>query len=244
MRVTAHTHYHRTCRRTRQLQADSWYTTGLFYYGVPCKTLSWIQSFLADRTQQVTLKGQASSISGEPQGKVLGSLLFLVYINDLLSRVKATACSFADDCFLYRIINLPEDAQALQDDLDALQHWEKDWLMLFNPDKCEVIRITKMRKHIDTNYTIHGKELGNTKNVKYLGVLINDTLSWNTHVDTDTKKTNNTTVFLQKLVQLSSIYQGHLLQDIRQAPNGICSNCLGPAHGHPQGTAVTRGHQS
>ena len=35
-----------------------------------------------------------------------------------------------------------------------------------------------------------------SKNAKYLGVLISDTLSWNTHVDTVTKKTNNTTGFL------------------------------------------------
>ena len=174
----------------------------LHHYGVRGKTLSWIQSFLAGRTQQVTLEGQASSTSpvtsGVPQGTVLGPLLFLVYINDLPSRVKATPRLFADDCFLYRIINSQEAAQSLQDDLDALQQWEKDWLMSFNPDKCEVIRITKKRKPIDANYTIHGKELGHTKNAKYLGVLISDNLSWNAHVDTVTKKANNTTAFLRR----------------------------------------------
>ena len=95
-------------------------------------------------------------------------------------------------------LEYPLGAQALQDDLDALQQWEKDSLMSFNPDKCEVIRITKNRKPIDANYTIHGKELGHTKNAKYLGVLISDTLSWNAHVDIDTKKANNTTAFLRK----------------------------------------------
>ena len=72
--------------------------------------------------------------------------------------------------------------------------------MSFNTDKCEVIRITKRRKPIDANYTIHGKELVHTKNAKYmyLGVLISDTLSWNAHVDTVTKKANNTTAFLRR----------------------------------------------
>ena len=72
--------------------------------------------------------------------------------------------------------------------------------MSFNPDKCEarVIRITKKRKHIDANYTIHDKELGHTKNAKYLGVLISDTLSWNAHVDIVTKKANNITALLRR----------------------------------------------
>ena len=145
------------------------------------KTLSWIESFLAGRTQQVTLEGQASSsspvASGMNQGTVLGHLLILAYINELPCRVKATPPLFADDCFLYNIINSQEDTHALQDDLDGLQQWEQDWLMSFNPDKWEVIRIIKKRKPIDASYTIHGKELGHTKNAKYLGDLISDNLS-------------------------------------------------------------------
>ena len=114
----------------------------LHHYGIRGRTLSWIESFLANRTQRVAVEGVMSDsapvTSGVPQGTVLGPLLFLVYINDLPAQVKSEARLFADDCLLYRKICSPDDRAALQRDLDSLQRWERDWLMAFNPDKCEV----------------------------------------------------------------------------------------------------------
>ena len=38
------------------------------------------------------------------------------------------------------------DTKILQDDLDSLQTWHQDWLMKFNPSKCEAITFTKKTK--------------------------------------------------------------------------------------------------
>jgi len=62
----------------------------------------WINNFLTNRTQQVTVEGQLSSqskvISGVPQGTVLGPLLFLILISDIDKDITAsTVSSFADD---------------------------------------------------------------------------------------------------------------------------------------------------
>ena len=94
----------------------------LHHYGIRHNNLSWIESFLTDRFQQVILDGKSSSAAtvtfSVPQGTVLGPLPFLVYINDLPSKDSSSVRLFADDCLLYRVIQGNKDAGLLQEDLD------------------------------------------------------------------------------------------------------------------------------
>ena len=71
--------------------------------------------------------------------------------------------------------------------------------MLFNPDKCEHIRITNKRNSIQTSYNIHNHSitLKQTTQNKYLGVTVDNKLSLNSHVDQVTKRANLTTAFLR-----------------------------------------------
>ena len=71
-------------------------------------------------------------------------------------------------------------------------------MMHFNPSKCEVIRFTRKQTPILASYNIHGHELGVAQNGKYLGVVLNEKLSWNSHVDATTKKANNSLSFLRR----------------------------------------------
>ena len=128
----------------------------------------------------------------------LRTLLFLIYINDLPLKVSSTTRLFADNSLLYRRIKSTEDALVLQKDLDKLQEWERDWQMSFNASQCGVIRVTWKRNPIKTTYTIHGHDLTVNKTSKYLGVTIADNLTWNAHVDTTSKKANNSLAFLRR----------------------------------------------
>ena len=73
--------------------------------------------------------------SGVPQGAVLGSLLFLIYINDLERNIISNIKFFADDTMLFSIVKVPEVSAAnLNHDLNLICQWAHQWKMAFNPD--------------------------------------------------------------------------------------------------------------
>ena len=92
--------------------------------------------------------------SGLPQGSVLGSILLLIYINELPEELTSKVRLFADDTAVYLTAGGTDDSNVLQQDLDKLMVWESRWDMEFNPSKGKVVRVTTSRKsvHFHTNY--------------------------------------------------------------------------------------------
>ena len=64
-------------------------------------------------------------IKWNPQGSVLGPLLFLLYINDLPSVVQSYIKIFADDTKLFSAIKDEYDSEVLQNDLYLLNEWSR-----------------------------------------------------------------------------------------------------------------------
>ena len=90
---------------------------------------------------------RSSQADGVPQGTVLGPLIFLAFISDLPEAVNHSDSSlFADDCLLYRLVRSDSDAKRLQEDLEALEKWEKMWQMKFHLENCQVIRINANKR--------------------------------------------------------------------------------------------------
>ena len=168
----------------------------LEYYGINNKTLGWIEAFLRNRTQSVSIYGTKSDpvevTSGVPQGSVLGPMLFLLYINDISSNITSQMRLFADDSILYREINSPDDHRILQEDLDKLIIWAKTWQMSFNVSKCHLLSITRKRSPSTYNYHMDGEIVAKVPSSPYLGLTIDDQFRWNEHCDKTVSKANQT----------------------------------------------------
>ena len=103
----------------------------------------WINNYLADRTQAV-VNGSESLVtpvlSGVSQGSVLGPLLFLIYIDDLLSIIHGLFSKinlFADEILLYHVISALDDYETLQSAVSLIKEWSVSNIFNFNAGKCK-----------------------------------------------------------------------------------------------------------
>ena len=105
--------------------------------------INWIEQWLTDRRQRIVVDGEASSwksvLSGVPQGSVLGTMLFLVYIDDLEEGITGNILKFADETKLFRKTKEIGDKKKLQYDIDKLARWSEKWQMSFNFGKCKCL---------------------------------------------------------------------------------------------------------
>ena len=134
-----------------------WHEVTIFRFQQNCildDLLNILSGFLK-RKQKVTLNGQSSSQTnvnaGVPRGPTLGSLLFLIYINDFPGGLSSNAKLFADDTSLFSFVcDIDISAIELNSDLKKINHWVFQQKMTFNPDRSkqtqEIIFSRKMKK--------------------------------------------------------------------------------------------------
>ena len=162
----------------------------LYHYGIRRVALTWCKSYLSNRYQYVTYNGVKSSQQiircGVPQGSILGPLLFLIYINDLPMVCKhAMAIMFADDTNIFLSNSNIDDLQDLvNEELSHLTAWLKINKLSLNVKKAHYMVFTNKRAPASTiKLEINDERIVETCKTKFLGVIIDNKLTWKEHVN-------------------------------------------------------------
>ena len=162
--------------------------------GIKGTLLDWFQDYLSNRKQCVVIPGAMSDLcsieAGVPQGSILGPLLFLLYINDIVSEIGSNIRLFADDTSLYIVVEHPETAALrLNIDLEIISDWAKKWLVSFNPNKTDTMIISrKINKLHHPPLYMTDCQIKEVEIHKHLGLYFSCNGTWNTHIDSIKEK--------------------------------------------------------
>ena len=137
------------------------------------------------------LNGQLSSWSNIetsiPQGSILGSFLFLIYINDLSDGLTTNARLFADDVSLFSVVdNINLSATNLNSDLSKINAWVNHWKMTFNPDPNkqaqEVIFSCKIKNILHPPLNFNNNSVQQVQFQQHLDVYLENKLHFYEHL--------------------------------------------------------------
>ena len=160
----------------------------LEHYGIRGTALELFKSYLSNRKQYIQ-HGDMKSIlldilCGVPQGSVLGPLLFIIYLNDL---TKCTTCStslYADDAaFLASADNVDDLELRLNRESTLILEWMNTNKLTLNYAKTKSMLFSRKRGNQTTiRIAINSNQIECVSTFKYLGVIIDQKLSWDAHV--------------------------------------------------------------
>ena len=178
-------------------------------YGVQENEYEWFASYLFRRSQKVLIENNLSDEfflnSGVPQGSILGPLLFILFINDFPGCIpRAKVILYADDAIIYYS---NKDLDIVQDTLNIeLQNIAKyfrnnELIINLKKGKTEAILFGTARKcnKKEINVLYQDQAVNTVKSYKYLGCLLDSTLSMNQHFDITYKKACGRLKLLSKM---------------------------------------------
>ena len=169
-------------------------------------SVSWFQSYLSDRQQCVEIDGVRSDFlnvsCGVPQGSILGPQLFLLYINDLSISIDCDLLLYADDSALIFSHKDPNFiARHLSDQLSSCKKWLTDNRLSLHVGKTETILFgscRRLKKVESFQVTCESVPVKRVHSVKYLGVLLDESMDGKSHANGLVKKCGSRVSFLYR----------------------------------------------
>lgn len=194
--------------------------------GLRGTALDWFSSYLSDRKQRVCVGEHLSDYAytryGIPQGSVIGPTLFIIYINGLckLNLDSAEMFAYADDTAILFYGKTWKDAHtAAETGMQIVANWLGHNLLTLNMDKTKVVNFSvtertiapspsTIKLHVCGNINVDSCEcptFEQTRYIKYLGVYIDQHLTWTKQIDCLSSRVRKLMHVFRKLSSISDI---------------------------------------
>ena len=175
-------------------------------YGIRGIPLQLFKSYLSERYQAVRVNGAISSFklvsSGVPQGSVLGPILYMIYVNDLPYVTDLfSVCLFADDTTLvFESSYKSELSYKCNSGIALFNNWCCANRLSINFKKTYIMLFSNILHPEDISAIyLNDRIIKYASSLKFLGLIIDDKLKFNLHIDYISKKISKNAGMLYKL---------------------------------------------
>lgn len=193
---------------------DKVWHEGLIYKmmdaGYPAHMVKLTRSYLKDRKARVRHEEEQSDevtlAAGVPQGSLLSPLLFSIFTHDMPKYPGTKLAMYADDTAVMATGRNPRYAiMKLQRAIDDLEDYFNKWKIEVNAEKSAGLLITRRRNLPEDRIIMNDRRIPWKKEVKYLGVVIDQKMTWASHIEQVTRKVRGAMGFMNPLMCRRSV---------------------------------------